>query len=165
MELHREGSAPAACAAGFFSANHQLMNQLMSDEVVYRTASATPGLLKILAKENFRKIFPKCCSYRYSCNEPPLLQPLGNKGNELTCPWSAEPLCSQPLIPDVGSCVTDLLPPSNPSYEELCNALNHDRHGPQKLSPITSDANPNIIFVYIFFDRPGVAGAVLQTAS
>ena len=78
--------------------------------------------------------------WNYQDTRLPLAIVFVKNGHELTCPWSAEPLYSQRLIPDEGSYATNLLLPSDPSTEELYTASDHITHGPQKLNLISGDA-------------------------
>ena len=51
----------------------RLINQLMNDEAVYRTAPATPGLLNIGLKGTIQKTFTKYYKYWYVAGTSVLL--------------------------------------------------------------------------------------------
>ena len=78
--------------------------------------------------------------WNYQDTSLPLAIVFVKNGHELTCPWSAEPLYSQRLIPDEGSYATNLLLPSDPTPEELYTASDHITLEPQKLNLISSYA-------------------------
>ena len=78
--------------------------------------------------------------WNYQDTRLPLAIVSVKNGHKRTCPWSAEPLYSQKLIPDEGSYATNLLLPSVASTEELYTASDHITRGPQKLNLISGDA-------------------------